>query len=109
MQIFHFQLKSFNSFRKLFDISDLKITDDKLKSVKHYKKSAKVINFLKQRLNPKAIFINVKADNKDVNKIIQEGIKSLLCQRCNIFKKLLNIILLLGIYRYIMVIFQYER
>ena len=62
---------------KLFDISDLKITDDKLKSVKLYEKSAKVINFLKRRLNPKAIFINVKADNKDVNEIIQEGIKSL--------------------------------
>jgi hypothetical protein len=62
---------------KLFDISDIKITDDKLKSVKLYEKSAKVINFLKRKLNPKAIFINVKASDKDVQEIIQEGIKSL--------------------------------
>ncbi len=62
---------------KLFDISGLKISDDKKKSVQLYELSLKVISKLKRRLNPKAVFINVKDKDKDVNEIIQEGIKSL--------------------------------
>lgn len=62
---------------KLYDIHDIKVTDNKIKSVKLYELSAKIINFLKRKINPKAIFINVKAKDKDVNEIIQEGIKSL--------------------------------
>jgi len=62
---------------KLYDLSDIKIKDDKLKSVQLYELSAKIINLLKRKLNPKNIFINVKEKDKDVNEIIQEGIKSL--------------------------------
>jgi hypothetical protein len=72
----------FNVFKtktdeKLYDVSDLNITDDKVKSVQLYELSAKIINFLKRKINPKAVFINVKAKDKDVQEIIQEGIKSL--------------------------------
>jgi len=62
---------------KLYDLKEIKVTDDKLKSVQLYELSAKIINFLKRRINPKKIFINVKEKDKDVNQIIQEGIKSL--------------------------------
>jgi len=62
---------------KLYDLSDIKIKDDKIKSVQLYELSAKLINLLKRKLNPKAIFINIKEKDKDVNQIIQEGIKSL--------------------------------
>jgi len=62
---------------KLFDLQGIKISDDKNKSVKLYELSKKIISKLKRKLNPKAIFINVKEKDKDVNEIIQEGIKSL--------------------------------
>jgi len=62
---------------KLFDISELKIKDDKEKSVQLFELSAKIISKLKRKLNPKAVFINICDKDKDVNEIIQEGIKSL--------------------------------
>ena len=61
---------------KLFDISDYKMVDDKVKSVQEYEKSKKIIDFLKRNLNKKTIFIKAK-NLHDYNQDIQEGIKAL--------------------------------
>ncbi len=60
----------------LFDLSNYKIVDNKLKSVQAYEKSKKIIDFLKRNINTKTIFIKTKK-TEDYNQEIQEGIKAL--------------------------------
>lgn len=62
---------------KLFDISNLVIKDDKKQSLKLYKLSQELIDFLKIKLDIQKVFIKNSKLKKDYSQIIQEGIKQL--------------------------------